>query len=216
MRSSLSLALLVLVTIAGLALWVLTFTAPSVPIAVPLSQVVVRLPAPLLALPGLIVGPALLILSRNYLEGELLAFTEEWKIPLGVVALAVLGAGLLWAVKLNQLTPVKAALIAPLAVVTLVLAFETIAEVRRNDGLSFENNWGGVGGGLGGWRLSTAAVLTVLLLLFTSATIGVALYDPKAAPPETPGKSKPGKEAAEKDEADKESAGTDKAASADK
>jgi len=55
-----------------------------------------------------------------------------------------------------------------------------------HDGLpEFRSNWGGLGGGLGGWELSRSAVLLVVALAFAGAAL-VAAVGPFPAPPAGP------------------------------
>jgi hypothetical protein len=57
-----------------------------------------------------------------------------------------------------------------------LIAFGASAwRLARGEPIALETNWGGLGGGLGGWHLSPAAGLSVLALLASAAAIGAAL-----------------------------------------
>jgi hypothetical protein len=69
------------------------------------------------------------------------------------------------------------------ASVTLSLCLQTI---RDGDGIGMESSWGGFGGGLGGWRLTRAASLALVVLTLACAAIAVLQLGVPAAVPVTP------------------------------
>lgn len=76
--------------------------------------------------------------------------------------------------------PVSTAVLALVCgAVTMLVAFYALEAIRRGEGLSVESHWGGLGGGLGGWRASTAAVLVFLLLVMLSVTAALSLMTPE-------------------------------------
>lgn len=61
------------------------------------------------------------------------------------------------------------------AIATVCLAISALFRLVRHDAeLSIESDWGGLGGGLGGWRISTPLASLVGMLLF--AAIAVSLF----------------------------------------
>jgi hypothetical protein len=63
-----------------------------------------------------------------------------------------------------------------------VIATRASDLLMRGDRVELESHWGGLGGGLGGWRLSPAAGLVLLALVFLGTAVG-ALIGGRASPP---------------------------------
>lgn len=98
---------------------------------------------------------------------------------LGVV-LAVLTGGLVAALLIGMsrdLSAIKAAALMVCGVLTLLMAIFALTSLTPDEGLWFDSHWGGLGGGMGGWRVSRQAVLVFLLLVFASATVAIAVWD---------------------------------------
>jgi hypothetical protein len=66
----------------------------------------------------------------------------------------------------------RAALIALLSILTAISFFMFVRGIESEKGLSFQSYWGGLGGGLGGWRISRPVVYLVatgvLIMLLAS------------------------------------------------
>ena len=76
------------------------------------------------------------------------------------------------AARTDQLSFTQALLIIIFGSVALIAAAYALSLLRDGETIELQSNWGGLGGGLGGWRLSPATSLVVLSLLFTaSATL---------------------------------------------
>jgi hypothetical protein len=72
---------------------------------------------------------------------------------------------------LGELTPpIMAAL---LVLATLAFSIALFAEVSRGGSVAIESSWGGFGGSLGGWRLSTGLVYLLAVLFFGAMSMGV-------------------------------------------
>lgn len=69
--------------------------------------------------------------------------------------------------------PVRAALVLACATATLVTAAYALAAMRRGDQIGMNSHWGGLGGGLGGWRISAPTATILLALVFLGATLAV-------------------------------------------
>lgn len=162
--------------IVSVLLWLLTWGGQPVAVRLPFLDQSIAVAPPWFIVPGLLIGFALLIPALQ--DGLATAVSDHLRAVFGAAAIVALLVGLLWAVRLNQIPPFKAGLIGFLGAITLWLAMACYALIRRNNGLTFESHWGGLGGGLGGWRASPALVVAILTLLFASATVGVALYEP--------------------------------------
>ena len=80
------------------------------------------------------------------------------------------------------------------AIVLLILLWAFGSAIRNGDGVAIENHWGGLGGGIGGWRLSAPLIylLGIVFMLGVSVTIAWRLFPaPKEAassstPPPSP------------------------------
>lgn len=151
------------------------------------GQPIYQVHAAALSIPGLAMGLGV-ALARPFVD-------TGWDAPerasdlLGATLIVVtmaMSMMLIAAVVLDKLSPVTAALVLVMATITLLIAVQTLSSVAQSDGVAFDSHWGGLGGGLGGWRLSKTATLMLLLLVFASATIAVALYAPPAAQDEAP------------------------------
>ncbi len=78
------------------------------------------------------------------------------------------------AVRANALEPLSAGLVLVFGALALVAFVAAVDLVQRGQGVEFESRWGGLGGGLGGWRLSPVAVLIAIGLLFAIAAAAAA------------------------------------------
>lgn len=129
----------------------------------------------LLPLPGLLLGLAFVLLWRIAppdADGVVLdRATRRFVLACAVAGLVVL---LVAGAAADLVPPARAALLAILGVISLMLAFALI-EMMARDGFTFESHWGGLGGGMSGWRLSRSVILAVLLLIVTGGTVGVAV-----------------------------------------
>jgi hypothetical protein len=135
-----------------------------------------RIHAAALPLVGIAAGLALTLL-RDASGAEASASARVRNVVL-VLAVAALAVALLGGTATPALGGLQAGALLVCGTVTLVLAFAVLEQLRQNEGLSFESHWGGLGGNLGGWRLSTSVVLVLLLLVFAAATVSVALAPP--------------------------------------
>lgn len=103
-----------------------------------------------------------------------------WLTCLVAVALLILATA---AGVLDYLNPVNAALLVVGGVSTVLAVPYAYEAVRREEGIAFETHWGGLGGGLGGWRVSPAAALCLLALILCSSTVAVTLIEVPKPPP---------------------------------
>lgn len=69
-----------------------------------------------------------------------------------------------------------------LALFTAAALYAARLAIERlsGDGASVQTHWGGIGGGLGGWRMSPTLFLLVLALGFAGAAVGLA-FEPHPA-----------------------------------
>lgn len=81
----------------------------------------------------------------------------------------------------DKVSPMGAALVLILGMGSLLALHRALREVSKADGLAFESHWGGLAGGMGGWRLSAASVTFLVTIILIGAAIAAALgADPKA------------------------------------
>lgn len=105
--------------------------------------------------------------------------------PLAVVGLSLLIlifalVGVIVAGLVNhQIQPLNAAMAIIFGGVTLLVGAHALEALRTEDGAGLESHWGGLGGGLGGWRLSRAAVLSLLIPLLVATTLVASIADPQ-------------------------------------
>lgn len=92
-----------------------------------------------------------------------------WIGALAVIVGLVLLSGLVGAVVRDQLSVTKATALFLLGSITLAFTAGFSASVRGGDWPRLETSWGGLGGGLGGWRLSPALACLLGALLFGGA-----------------------------------------------
>jgi hypothetical protein len=91
---------------------------------------------------------------------------------------AAAGAIAVAALRADDLPHAYAVLLAFFGLAALVAICNAAARLNEGDTLEFVTHWGGLGGGLGGWRLSPAAGLVVLAIVSASAAITVVLGRP--------------------------------------
>jgi hypothetical protein len=93
-----------------------------------------------------------------------------------VAAIALLAASAL----LGDTLLVRVALALCFAAAALAVAYYAYTELRAGHAVETESRFGGLGGGLGGWRLSSAAGLLLLTALLAGAPVALATYNPKS------------------------------------
>lgn len=139
-----------------------------------------RVNAIALPLPGLLVGLALVVL-----QGAQAKAGGSPSGPAGGAILVALLTGLAVSLAIAVVVgvpPIHAALLGICGAVSLLLAWAVVDAIRTGEGLSVETHWGGLGGGLGGVRLSAALSLVILLLVFAGATVAIGMNNPEAKP----------------------------------
>lgn len=98
-----------------------------------------------------------------------------------LLTLALL-VGLLAAVAARQIQLVGATSLLVLGALTVGFAGGFGAFVRRGEWPRFETSWGGLGGGLGGWRLSPALACLIGAIAFGTAFTLASMYLPGTTP----------------------------------
>jgi hypothetical protein len=93
-----------------------------------------------------------------------------------VGATAVLAASAL----LGDTIVLRVALALCFASAALWVAYYAFTELRAGHPIETESRFGGLGGGLGGWRISSAAGLLLLTAVLTGAAVALATYNPKS------------------------------------
>lgn len=110
------------------------------------------------------------------------------------IATLVLGGGLTAAWWAAEVPPLRLALVGISGSITLTASIFLIESLARGEGLQFDSHWGGLGGGMGGWRASPNATLTLFALIFLAATFAAAAVEikiEKKGPAAPPGKAGP-------------------------
>lgn len=103
--------------------------------------------------------------AKTFLAGAAVAGTF---LAVVVNGLIVLGA------VTGVLAIVPAALVALFVSLTILFALETFRGLELGDGFAIESHWGGLGGGLGGWRISRPLIFLIAALVCAGLTFAVA------------------------------------------
>jgi hypothetical protein len=87
---------------------------------------------------------------------------------------------------------VRASLVALLGSAALFAAVRAATRIGQDaEGeVSFESHWGGLGGDMGGWRVSPALARIALALVLFIMAVGVGVYQPRQAAPKEADKVK--------------------------
>ena len=141
-----------------------------------------QIQAGVLPLPGLLIAIGFLTLidPRLRLGGPIgavsLPFAVQFIFSAGLAFVLVAG------VQAGHPDATTAAVLMLLGTLTIAIGRLALESLRQSDGVSFETQWGGLGGGLGGWRISSQAVLVGLLILASLATVAVGARSPTSKP----------------------------------
>ncbi len=78
----------------------------------------------------------------------------------------------------------QAILLIVVGLVLLIFVFALIRSLARGESVSVESHWGGLGGGIAGWRLSAPLVylLVIAFLLATSSALAWRIFPPPLLP----------------------------------
>lgn len=98
-------------------------------------------------------------------------------------ALAGLVALLAASAALHDLILVRILLALFLGLGSLVTALRLIEVLRAGEAIEFHSRTGGLGGGLGGWRLSQPAGLLILTAILAGAAVTVVATGPRPPDP---------------------------------
>jgi hypothetical protein len=60
---------------------------------------------------------------------------------------------------------------------------QLVSAIGQNQPIELRNRGGGLGGSIGGWRISAPFGLIIVLLILVGAMVGIAQVDRPAAPP---------------------------------
>jgi hypothetical protein len=91
---------------------------------------------------------------------------------IGVAAWGMAGL-LALGVTRGTLEALPAALALACATGALIATTFALDALRRGEGIGISSHWGGLGGGIGGWRVTPAASATLLALVFLAATLTI-------------------------------------------
>lgn len=94
-----------------------------------------------------------------------------------MTVIAVAGALLAFGVVFGKVEPIPAALLLIFGSAALLVAVAVAATLKEKVGLEITSHWGGLGGGVGGWRVSPAVTGVLLALVFIGAAVAAAGLD---------------------------------------
>jgi len=89
-----------------------------------------------------------------------------------VICLAIVG---LVGALAQSIDFIQAMLILLLGSAALVAMAQVIDRLQRGESIELQSHWGGLGGAIGGWRLSPVTSLLLLALILTGSAIGVGV-----------------------------------------
>jgi hypothetical protein len=131
---------------------------------------------------GAVQLPTFALIALGFLGGVLTTILLLWIkrnetlpvswIYLAIFCLAVMGVA---AARSGDLSFAKAMLVIVVGSAALMTAARAILLLGQGETIELHSHWGGLGGALGGWRLSPATSLVLLTLAFTGSAIGVIL-----------------------------------------
>jgi hypothetical protein len=137
-----------------------------------------------LALPliGLVLGIAGSVLWRRLRRAG--ASTPAATEPTPAVAPIALAASvfalmLLAGVAAGGMSALRAAALLVVGPPTALVIWHAALRLSRNESVGFDSHWGGLGGGIGGWRISSATVLVLVALILSGACLTLAVYEPQ-------------------------------------
>jgi hypothetical protein len=114
-------------------------------------------------------------------DGFATSYWESRTRGVGAIVLMVLAAFAGAGVLAGQISLPRALLLAAFAGIA-ILATTMLIELLRDEPLELESSWGGLGGSLGGWRLSPSAVLLIVAAGFSIAAAAVGASEKPAEP----------------------------------
>lgn len=173
--------------VLGLALWLGLGFSPNVPVGYAAVSYRVLAPAATLPFIGVLVGASAATLYfsvRATLRSlrEAMGATRTPGAPhlldrfAPLLGGAIIGAALLLiaAVEAEQIDAVRATLVLTLGVLTLLSAGYLLEDLARGNAIRIDSHWGGLGGSLGGWRVSQTLTLFLITLIFLGSMLAVA------------------------------------------
>ena len=98
-----------------------------------------------------------------------LSLAPVWR-HLGIICLTVIG--LIGAIS-GEVSFLQAIVAVSFASAALVAATMATDRIAAGDAIEMQSHWGGLGGALGGWRLSPATSLLLVALFFAGGALGV-------------------------------------------
>jgi hypothetical protein len=169
-------AFLAVVILALLAGWIAVAAASLPPVTIRLWPATYQFIGPGWVLP--LAGVMLGLVPLVFFAGVLKVDPDEMPGISPIIVFAFLLAGL--GAANGQITFLSACIVVPLALGALATVYQLLTLINFGGTIEVESRWGGLGGGLGGWRLSREASLLLLALALIAGT--VAAVQPVASP----------------------------------
>lgn len=105
------------------------------------------------------------IATRRWFVYVRLAGMGLWAATTGLIVFGAAKGGI---------AAVPAGLVALFASLAILFALETFRSLEAGEGFAVESHWGGLGGGLGGWRISRPLIFLTAALVCAGLTFAVA------------------------------------------
>lgn len=147
----------------NLAMWALFFLPAGFPVQ-PVPQILAGL--------GILASLVMLALLSAAAKGEEASGPSMKREAAAVIAVAA--ALLIFGVVFDEVDPLPAALVLICGTAALLIGLSAAEALKEKGAFEITSHWGGLGGAVGGFRVSSAVTAVVLALVFLGAAVGVA------------------------------------------
>lgn len=105
----------------------------------------------------------------------LLGHRSQWTSGPEETAIAAIAVLVLFGGIAGQIDFVRGAMLIIVGVATLLVLRQLVERMKAGESVEVQSHWGGLGGGLGGWRMSPAMVLLIVGIVLFGGALGLAL-----------------------------------------
>jgi hypothetical protein len=123
-----------------------------------------------------------LVVPFPHADGEPEIVEENPAPELGLIAASVV-AILIVSAFMGSTLLLRLLLLLSLGAAAIMVAMQLVSAIGQNQPIELRNRGGGLGGSIGGWRISAPFGLIIVLLILVGAMVGIAQVDRPAAPP---------------------------------
>ncbi len=131
-----------------------------------------------------------LVVPLPQAPGEPEIVAENPAPELGLIA-ALVAVILMACAFMRSMLLLRAVLLLGLGAASMVVAMQLLSAIGQNAPIEVRSRGGGLGGSIGGWRISSPFGLIIVLLILVGGMVGVAQVDRPAVPPPPAAKPEP-------------------------